>query len=108
MDDAGDDVTAADLALKEERGARVKAEDASRRLAFVVGANQLLATPLDPEEALSSLVRLAVPTLAELCVIDMQAGDGELRRAAVAHADPTIGDQIRDFLMEHPPLSEGD
>lgn len=108
MDDAGEHAIAADLALKEERGARVKAEDTSRRLAFVVGASQLLATPLDPEEALNSLVRLAVPTLAELCVIDLQAGDGQLQRAAVAHADPTIGDQIRDFLMQHPPLPEGD
>src|SRR5438874_903234 len=77
---------ATESALKEERGARAKAEDVSRRLAFVVGASQLLATHLDPEGALDSLVRLAVPTLAELCVIDLQAGGGQLRRAAVAHA----------------------
>jgi serine phosphatase RsbU (regulator of sigma subunit) len=74
----------------------------------VVGASQLLATPLDPEEALNSLVRLAVPTLAELCVIDLHTGEGQLRRAAVAHADPAIDSQIRDFLTRHPPLPEGD
>jgi GAF domain-containing protein len=108
MNEAGEQAVAADRALREERGARVKAEGASRRLAFVLGASQLLATPLDPEEALNSLVRLAVPTLAELCVIDLRAGDGELRRAAVAHANPKVDGQIRDFLMRHPPLAEGD
>src|SRR5205085_10897696 len=108
MDVAGDRKRATESALKEERGARAKAEDVSRRLAFVVGASQLLATHLDPEGALDSLVRLAVPTLAELCVIDLQAGGGQLRRAAVAHADPTIDAQIGEFLLQHPPFPEGD
>lgn len=107
MSVAGGKSDASDRALKEERGARVKAEDASRRLAFVVGASQLLAASLDPEEALNSLVRLAVPTLAELCVIDLHTSDGELHRAAVAHADPSIGDRIREVVMRHPPLPEG-
>ena len=108
MDVAGDRKRATESALKEERGARAKAEDVSRRLAFVVGASQLLATHLDPEGALDSLVRLAVPTLAELCVIDLHAGGGQLRRAAVAHADPTIDAQIGEFLLQHPPVPEGD
>lgn len=92
-----------ELVLDRERRARREAEDISRRLAFVLGASNLLAKSLDLDETLGSLVRLAVPTLADLCVIDLAAPGGKLRRAAVAHADPAEAVRAHDVLMRYTP-----
>lgn len=104
----GDELrSAGDQALDHERRARREAEDASRRLAFVLGASQLLARSLDLEETLGSLVRLAVPTLADLCIIDLVAPGGGLRRAAVAHADPAEAARARAVLVHYAPDPAG-
>src|SRR5437764_485996 len=93
--------------LDDERRARIEAEATSRRLAFVLGASQLLAKSLDLDETLGSLVRLAVPTLADLCIIDLVAPGGSLRRAAVAHADPTVASTARQTMMRYTPDPAG-
>lgn len=93
--------------LDQERKARREAEEASRRLAFLLGANQLLAKSVDLDETLVSLVRLAVPTLADLCVIDLVEPGGGLRRAAVAHADRAQEDKARDVLRRYTPDPNG-
>lgn len=49
----------------------------------------LLGSSLDDERALPRLVRMAVPTLADLCAIDLLMPDGTISRAACAHMDPT-------------------
>jgi serine phosphatase RsbU (regulator of sigma subunit) len=99
--------TEADQALDSERRARRAAEDTSRRLAFVLGASQLLARSLDLDETFGSLVRLAVPTLADLCIIDVVEDGGRLRRAAVAHADPDEALRAREVLMRYTPDPAG-
>ncbi|HWC38647.1 MAG TPA: GAF domain-containing SpoIIE family protein phosphatase [Acidimicrobiales bacterium] len=73
----------------------------------MLGASQLLARSLDLEETLGSLVRLAVPTLADLCVIDLVEPSGRLKRAAVAHADPAAANRAREVLMRHTPDPDG-
>ncbi len=73
----------------------------------MLGASQLLAKSLDLDETLGSLVRLAVPTLADLCVIDLVAPGGSLRRAAVAHADPNVAPRARQILMRYTPDPAG-
>ena len=55
---------------------------------FLVAAGALLGASLDYEEALESVTRLAVPAIADWCVIDVLEEDGSVRRVAVEHVDP--------------------
>jgi PAS domain S-box-containing protein len=55
---------------------------------FLAEASAELASSLDYEATLGRVARLAVPRLADLCLIDVVGDDGALRRLAVAHADP--------------------
>ncbi len=76
---------------------RVQAE---RRLAFLAEASERLgAASLDWEETLRELARLAIPMLADWCIVDVVEDDGEtLRQVTVAAADPrkeAILDEMR-------------
>ena len=53
-------------ALANERAAR-------RRVDFVARAGQLLEAPPEPEAMLREIVRMAVPYMAELCIVDLVA-----------------------------------
>jgi K+-sensing histidine kinase KdpD len=71
-----------------ERAARAGAEEARRRLAFLAEASAVLGSSLDYERTLQSVAELALPHIADGCVVDMAIEDGQLRRVAVAHPDP--------------------
>jgi serine phosphatase RsbU (regulator of sigma subunit)/PAS domain-containing protein len=60
------------------------AEETQRLLAE---AGRVLAGSLDYEETLRRVARLAVPDLADWCMVDL-LGENGLERVAVAHADP--------------------
>ena len=47
-----------------------------------------LTSSLDYGETLSKLVQLAVPMLADWCIVDVLEGNGRPRRLAIAHARP--------------------
>jgi PAS domain S-box-containing protein len=64
---------------------RKRAEEAQR---FLAEASQRLADSLDYEATLARLTELAVPALADLCIVDLLEADGGIRRGAVAHANP--------------------
>jgi PAS domain S-box-containing protein len=73
---------------EDERMARREAELAHRRLSFLAEASTLLASSLDYESTLKAVARLAVPHLADWCVVDVADEDGKLIRIATAHVDP--------------------
>lgn len=73
--------------------ARAAAEAEERRAAFLAAAGQELAASLDHEQTITTLARLIVPNLAEMCVVDITEPEGHLRRAAVAHRNPE--DEVR-------------
>lgn len=81
--------------------------DAATR--FLIEASDVLASSLDYDVTLSNVARLAVPTLADYCIIDLLEPDTELgvRRVATAHADPE-----RDLLLagvrRFPPVLDSD
>ena len=58
------------------------------RTEFLAEASAVLASSLDYEVTLAAVARLAVPQMADWCVVDMARRDGALNRLAVAHADP--------------------
>jgi signal transduction histidine kinase len=64
-------------------------ERAERRLRFLADASSHLASSLDYETTLERVAWLAVPALADWCLVDVLDDDGEIRRVEVAHADPS-------------------
>ena len=64
-----------------------------RHLRFLADAGGLFLAALDPETILRNLARLAVPDVADACIVDVRDEDGRIRRVAVAHIDPTRADR---------------
>ena len=60
----------------------------SQRLRFLGEASRLLAESIDYEATLKTVARLAVPDIADWCVVDLLQPDGALARVAVEHRDP--------------------
>src|SRR5207248_9081092 len=74
--------------LARERAARQETEVAERRLAFLAEASSVLAGSLDYKATLTNLARLAVPQLADWCVVHIVEEDGSVRPLAVTHVHP--------------------
>jgi signal transduction histidine kinase/CheY-like chemotaxis protein len=72
---------------------------ASRRaraaLHLLADAGESLARSLDYPTTLATSARLAIPALADGCLIDLLAEDGSLRCAAASHADPLLEAKLR-------------
>ncbi|MGH2618851.1 MAG: PAS domain S-box protein, partial [Thermomicrobiales bacterium] len=79
-------------------------KDAENALRLLAEAGRALASSLDYEETLQRVAWLAVPTLADWCVVDLFDDRGVARRVAVAHADPGQADLARS-LLNYPPSS---
>jgi PAS domain S-box-containing protein len=62
-----------------------RAEAAQR---FLAEAGEALASSLDVEATLANIARLAVPRLADWCVVHLVREDGSISQLAVAHVDP--------------------
>lgn len=82
--------------LIREQAARAEAEAAQRRFAFLAEASRVVSSSLDRASSLQGLAHLAVPTLGDVCAIDLLEDDGQVCRAAIAHADPLEGPADRE------------
>jgi PAS domain S-box-containing protein len=73
--------------------ARKSAESALRESEYtqrlLANAGTLLNSSLDIEDTLASITRLAVPTIADWCIIDLADDKGGFKRIAVAGSDGT-------------------
>ena len=74
-------------AYEAEAEARATAEAAWAQLSFLAEASALLASSLDWEDTLRRVAELAVPVLADWCIVHLVVGD-QLRPVKVAHPDP--------------------
>jgi PAS domain S-box-containing protein len=70
-------------------------------LRFMAQAAAVLQSSLDYEETLRRVCRLAVPAIADFCVVDLLE-DGVIRRVEAVHADPAMADTAQQALR-HPP-----
>jgi len=71
---------------------------------FLAEASESLATSLEWEETLVQVARLAVPALADWCIVDVLDEDGvTIKQVAVAAADPAKEDLLREMRMLYPP-----
>jgi len=79
------------------------AETSAERVRFLAEASRILASSLDYHGTLTSVARLAVPHVADWCVVDILGDDGTLQRLAVAHVDPELVALVRDLHERYPP-----
>jgi PAS domain S-box-containing protein len=75
--------------LDRERGERVRQEFASR-------ASQLLEAPQDAMTMLDEVAGLAVPDMADLCIIDLLEPDGTLKGVVVRSTDARDAEALRE------------
>ncbi len=88
--------------LAREQAARAEAEATQRRTAFLAEASRQVAASLDSETTLASVARLAVPHVADCCVIDLFGADSSVRTVVATHVDPAKEPLLR-ALYSYPP-----
>src|SRR5690606_12240580 len=64
---------------------------------FLAEASRALSASLDHEVTLASLAELAVPDIADYCIIHVQGEDGVIRQVAGAHANPEKEPLLREL-----------
>jgi PAS domain S-box-containing protein len=84
--------------LDREHEARLTAEAARRRAELIAAAGRALAASLDFEQTTDTVVRVAVPALADCCALHLLDHAGRPVLRAVAHADPERGGEERERL----------
>ena len=81
--------------IGEDGGAEARApwDGDVRRQAFLAEASALLISSFDADTILRNLARMAVPHVADCCLVDLVAdGHDAVRRVAFAHVDPGTPD----------------
>ncbi len=71
---------------------------AERTLHLLADAGILLANPTDMEGTIRRIPRLVIPGLADSCVVYLTDPEGAIRRAAIAHRDPSIQQLMVEVL----------
>ena len=85
--------------LVREQAAREAAEISERRALFLAEASEALAASLDEEEIYQEVVRIAVPFLADICIVD-RLEEGFARIAAVnqlSEASPDVVSRLSEY-----------
>ena len=92
-----------------QRNAREASEYAGRQSAFLAEAGTALNASLDYQHTLAAVAKLAVPTIADWCAVDIIGPRGALQRLAVAHVDPEKVELARVLEERYPadPSSRG-
>jgi signal transduction histidine kinase/HAMP domain-containing protein len=76
-------------------------ERAEAQVRFLAEAGATLAESLEYQATLAKVARLAVPRLADWCVVDVVESEGEIHRVAAAHRDPDK-DRLLQQARERP------
>lgn len=76
---------------------------AEQRQRFLADMSALLASSLEYESTLASLIRLPVPVLADACVIDVVQESGALRRLAYAPPESPMAAPLATLAAQHVP-----
>ena len=92
--------------IENERQREVLLErlnQARRAQAFLLRASDVLARASGYAETLERLAAVAVPTLGDLCLIDVLTDDGRVLRMAARHADPALQPLADELYRDYPP-----
>jgi PAS domain S-box-containing protein len=100
---------APEQAVEEQRAALLgELATAHRAQRFLLDASDVLARVSGFAEILSSLASVAVPTLGDLCLIDVVDERGRLTRTAAVHSDPTRAALVAELRSNYPPDPVGE
>jgi PAS domain S-box-containing protein len=80
---------------------------AGRRRRFLAEASAILLASLDYEQTLRSIANVAVPAIADWCVVDLVKEGGGIDRVAIAHADPSKRELAAEYQRRYPPERDG-
>ncbi len=85
-----------------ERAAHAAADVDRGRHAFLARAGVVLGRSLDYGSTVMAIAQLAVPDLADLCLVDVVEDDGTVRRSVVSAGDPAR-EELAATLRRFPP-----
>ena len=97
-----------DGTVREWVGADLDVTERTRleeRLRLLAEAGEVLASSLDYQSRLETVARLAVPVLADWCVVDVLEADGLIHRLAIAHRDPALVETADELVRRYPVLA---
>ena len=91
-------------ALAAIRAGEVAARRGEERLHFLAEASALLASSLDVGRVAQRLTDLAVPRIADWCLLDLVATDGAIHAAAISSDDPNPLrlERVTEYRSTHP------
>jgi signal transduction histidine kinase len=81
-----------------------------QRQRFLAEASRLLAESMDYAATLKTVARLAVPSIADWCVVDLMQDDGRMARVAIEHRDLSrlaLAHKLQDDFPPRPGASAG-
>src|ERR671937_1542763 len=79
-----------------------EARENERQLRLLAQTSDVLASSLDYDATLQAVARLAVPAFADWCIVDVVEAE-QIRRVAVAAADPDQDDALRELQRRFQP-----
>jgi GAF domain-containing protein len=88
--------------VQREQAARAAKAVAARRAEFLAHASDVLASSPDYQTTLTAVANLAVPQIADLCIVDIVNEQGEFTPLAVAHVDPSKVELVRELRRMYP------
>jgi signal transduction histidine kinase len=88
-----------------ERTARAEVEAAQRRSAFLLEASTTLGSSLEYEDTLAKIARLAVPRVADFCIVELAGEQGTSVPVEIAHVDAGKRELACELRRRYPPDS---
>ncbi|MBD2521206.1 ATP-binding protein [Nostoc sp. FACHB-133] len=86
-----------------EQAARIAAEASERRSNFLAEASRVLASSLDYRNTLTTVAQLAVPTLADCCIVDVVENDSAaFSNPVIAASEPQKEALVRKLRQRYP------
>jgi PAS domain S-box-containing protein len=97
------------LLFASEQAARIAAEAAEKRSNFLAQASRVLVSSLDYRTTLTSVAQLAVPTLADWCIVDVVENNSvAFSNPVIAASEPQKEALIREFRQRYPIAVDAD
>ncbi|MEA2639608.1 MAG: hypothetical protein QOF51_1002 [Chloroflexota bacterium] len=88
--------------MAERTAAYDQLAQAETRARFLAEAGAALASSLDYDATLRTVARLAVPTLADLCIVHLlREGSEDLEPVAIAALDPAVEEELWEINRAH-------